>query len=1125
MRLDAGASGLRLNDAETTPMPDSSPPKRQYQPGRGSSTKGLMVARRPGPCYAELHCRTNFSFLQGASHADELVQRAAELDYGALAITDRNSLAGVVRAHVAAKDAGVKLLIGAEITPVDAAPAVLLATDRAAYGRLARLITRGRRSAPKGECYLTFDDVAEHAEGLLACVPTQHSPSDCLPLLRYRDVFSDRCYALAELHRGPHDQWLLDQMIQAANQAGVPLAAANDVHYHKPDRRFLQDVLTAIRHGCSVAELGSRLFPNGERYLKSPIQMAELFAECPDAIARTAEVAARCQFSLDELCYEYPEEAVQPIPGDGSSVRPLPPATPIQHLVRLTWEGARKRYPQGVPETIRRLIEHELLLIEELHYESYFLTVWDLVRFARSRDILCQGRGSAANSAVCYCLGVTSVNPDRIDVLFERFVSKERDEAPDIDVDFEHERREEVIQYIYGKYGRERAGMTAEVITYRPRSAVRDVGKALGLSLDCVDTLAKSLEHYHEQDLADRLPEAGLNPTSRTGRQLMTLTEQILGFPRHLSQHVGGMVITQGPLCELVPIENAAMPDRTVIEWDKDDLDALGILKVDCLALGMLTAIHKCFDLINTPPRPLADTLSFPLTLATVPPEDPAVYEMVSRADTVGVFQIESRAQMSMLPRLRPQCFYDLVIEVAIVRPGPIQGDMVHPYLRRRSGREPVKFPDERIKAVLGKTLGVPIFQEQAMRLAVVAAGFTPGEADQLRRAMGAWRRRGTIEQFRQKLINGIRANGYSAKFGERLFQQIRGFGEYGFPESHAASFALLVYVSAWLKRYHPAAFTVALLNSQPMGFYAPAQLIADARRHGVEVRSVDVNFSCWDCTLESATASATVEAGTVETPSSDAVPLPPAVAHERRDEFALRLGFRMVKGLSRSHVESIVECRAGRPFRSLDDFVCRSGLNKSVVTRLAKADTFRSFDLNRRSALWQSLSCEKRGRDSFSAKADTVEESRSAPSFLPRMSPLEEVVADYQTGGLSLRDHPLKFLRPILDERRAVRAGELAALPADRRVTVGGLVLLRQRPSTASGITFVTLEDETGLVNLIVRHTTWERYRRVARSADAMLAHGRLQRQDEVIHVLVDKLEDLSALLTGVETTSRDFR
>ena len=1053
-------------------MPDRSPPKRKSTPiaspqQRPRSSEHVRL-------YAELHCKTNYSFLEGASHPDELVQQAAELGYAALAITDRNSLAGVVRAHVAAKEVGLKLLIGAELSPVDAPPVVVLAQNRVAYGRLSTLITYGCRQAAKGECRFSFDDLARHAEGLLACVvlPENRLSEMTCSLARYGELFGDRCYLLAELHHGPHDRLRLQQMQRLAEETGVPLVAGNDVHYHHFERQTLQDVLTAIRHGCTVAELGHRRFPNAERYLKALAEMAERFADCPEAVQRTVKIADRCDFSLDELRYEYPAE--------------LCPAgiSPSEHLARLTWRGATDRYPQGVPEKVRTLIEHELQLIGELNYEAYFLTVWDLVRFARSRNILCQGRGSAANSAVCFCLGVTSVDPEQIDVLFERFVSKERNEAPDIDVDFEHERREEVLQYIYGKYGRDRAGMTAEVISYRPRSAVRDVGKALGLSLDRVDLLAKTLEHYEDDEkLARRLREAGMNPQSRVSRQLVALVRQVLGFPRHLSQHVGGMVMTAGPLSALVPIENAAMPNRTVIQWDKDDLDAAGILKVDCLALGMLTAIHKCFDLIEKHTGRL-------LTLANIPAEDPAVYEMISRADTMGIFQIESRAQMSMLPRLQPRCFYDLVIEVAIVRPGPIQGDMVHPYLRRRAGEEKVEYPDERVRSVLEKTLGVPIFQEQAMRLAVVAAGFTPGEADQLRRAMGAWRRRGVIDQFRQKLIGGMQANGYSTDFAERVFRQIQGFGEYGFPESHAASFALLVYVSAWLKRYFPAAFTASLLNSQPMGFYAPAQLIDDAKKHGVEVRPVDANFSDWDCTLEP------TEMG-----------------------FALRLGFRMIRGLSAQHGETIVKRRNGTPFTSFSNFTIRTKCGNAVLAKLSQADVFRSLGAERREALWEALPEQ--------TMLPLFEELPVAepPDTLPEMSPKQSVIADYQTTGLSLRGHPLEFARTLLDELNVVQTCELAELPVDRWYRVAGLILLRQRPSSAKGVTFVTIEDETGTANLIIRQEIWDRYRQVAHNASAIIAHGHLQREAGVIHLLVQKLEDLSASIATLGTRSRDFR
>lgn len=1062
-------------------MPELPPGKRQFR--HATDARATMHAMATGLRYAELHCRTNYTFLEGASHPDELVTRACELGHAALAITDRNSVSGVVRAHVAAKEHGLKLLIGAEITPDDAPPIVLWSMNRTGYGRLCRLITRGRRNAPKGECTLTLADVLEHADGLLAGLVLRQANSSLIESARQlREAFPDRAYLLAELHRGPDDARQLQRWITDAKQVGLPLVAANDVHCHVRERQSLQDVLAAIRHGCTVAELGERRFPNAERYLKSAAEMASLFAMCPDAVAWTVEIADRCQFSLDELRYDYPEELCP---------RGL---TPLQHLINLTWIGAKDRYPRGVTDKVRQLIEHELTLIGELNYAAYFLTVWDLVRFARSRGILCQGRGSAANSAVCFCLGVTSVDPDRIDVLFERFISKERNEAPDIDVDFEHERREEVLQYIYSKYGRDRSAMTAEFICYRPRSAIRDVGKALGLSLDRVDALAKQVDQRHDADnLANRVREAGLPPESRLGGQLVSLVTELLDFPRHLSQHTGGMVLTQSPLCEVVGIENAAMTDRTVIQWDKDDLDALGILKIDVLSLGMLTAIRWCFDLIHCHHNRR-------LTLATIPAFDHRVFGMVGRADTMGVFQIESRAQMSMLPRLKPRCFYDLVIEVALVRPGPIQGDMVHPYLRRRCGQEPVEYPDERIRSVLEKTLGVPLFQEQAMRLVVVAAGFSPGEADQLRRAMGAWRRRGVIDQFEKKLIDGMTANGYSAEFASRVFRQLRGFGEYGFPESHACSFALLVWASAWLKYHYPAAFTASLLNSQPMGFYAPAQLVSDARKHGVVVLPADVNFSEWNCTLER--------------PQSD-------------KPLALRLGFRMLNGFSLTDADALVVARGSRPFASMDDFFHRTGVSNAVATRLSRADAFRSLQLNRRESLWQALPDPDAGPLLDHLDSEPFDDAEPLPA-LPQLSGMEEVVADYRTVGLSLRDHPMKFLRPRLQQLQAVPAWKLATWPNGKRVSVAGLVLMRQRPSTAKGITFVTLEDETGQVNLIVRPEVWEQHRKVARTAAVMLATGPLQREGQVIHVLVNQLRDLSADfadLETLETHSRDFR
>jgi error-prone DNA polymerase len=1095
-----------------------------------------------GVRYAELHAKTNFSFLQGASHPDELAMRAAELGMAALAVTDRNTLAGVVRAHTAAKQLQLSLVIGAEIDLVDAPSVVLWTTDRASYGRLARLITIGHRQASKGEFRLTFDELASCSQGLLAGVLPRHgNPQDedrpeaggrrrekMLPpsplmgegwgegenaasgmsiegagpltrlaaqaslshegrgksngaalwegFARYRELFGDRGYLLAELSKGADDCQALGQLVEWSRRARLPLVAAGDVHYHARSRLALQDVLTAIRLRTTVAEAGAKLFPNAERYLKSPEEMAERFVAAPGALARTLEIAHRSTFSLDELRYEYPEELAPP------------GQTPLEYLTRLTWEGAQRRYPDGIPDKVRGLIEHELALIAELRYEAYFLTVYDMVRFARERDILCQGRGSAANSAVCYALGVTAVDPERLDLLFERFVSRERNEAPDIDVDFEHERREEVLQYLYDKYGRERAGMTAEVITYRPRSAVRDVGKALGLSLDRVDALAKSLEgHLFDDGLAARCADVGIDPQSFLGGRLIGLVRELVGFPRHLGQHVGGMVMTQGSLCELVPIENAAMDDRTVIEWDKDDLDELGILKVDCLALGMLTAIRKCFALVEK-------HTGRQLTLAGIPEGDQRVYDMIGRADTMGVFQIESRAQMSMLPRLRPRSFYDLVIEVAIVRPGPIQGNMVHPYLRRRAGEEPIAYPNEEIKAVLEKTLGVPLFQEQAMRLAVVAAGFTPGEADQLRRAMGAWRRPGIIEQFRQKLLDGMRARGLAREFAENVFNQIRGFGEYGFPESHAASFAMLVYVSSWLKCYYPAAFAAALVNSQPMGFYAPAQLVRNAREHGVKVRGADVNFSGWDCTLEEGA----------------------------RQSMALRLGLRMIGGLSEKHAQAIEAARRHGTFRGWDDFVRRTRLPGAVMARLAAADAFSSLELDRRGALWQALAEERKPLELPLFDPLPPEDEPVAP--LPRLELEGDVLADYRTTGLSLRAHPIQFRRDKLDALGIVPASHLATHPADRFVRVAGIVLVRQRPGTAKGITFVTLEDETGTANLIIRRDVWQRFYRVARTAAAMIASGRLQRQQQVIHVLVTQLEDLSESLRGLGSQSRDF-
>ena len=1097
--------------AKPRPHPAKAPPCDRVPAVVGATTARLHP-------YAELQVTTNFTFLTGASHPEELVQRAVELGHRAIAITDRHTLAGVVRAHIAAKDAGLPLVVGArlDLWPLawwESSPKVaptqdgnvsvlVYPTDRGSYGRLCRLLTVGKRRAPKGECWLALRDLEQHSAGVLVVAVARSRLDDeySRTLCRLREVFDDdRLSLAASCPYGPDDGERLAQIASVAAAVGVPLVAANDVHCHTPERRALQDVLTCIRHGCTIRQVGTRLWPNAERHLKSPEEMARLFRDHPDAIARTVRIAERgAAFNLDQLRYEYPDEVVPP----GRS--------PTQHLADLTWKGAAERFPgsEGVPEKVRVQIRHELALIAELRYEPYFLTVHDIVVFARSRGILCQGRGAAANSAVCYCLGVTAVDPTRIDMLFERFISRERNEPPDIDIDFEHERREEVIQYLYAKYGRERAALTAEVITYRGRSAVRDVGKAMGLSLDAVDRLAKNLDWWHGGTIEpERLREAGFNPADPTLRDVVALTAQLVGFPRHLSQHVGGFVITRGPLCESVPIENAAMPDRTIIEWDKDDLDAMGMLKVDVLGLGMLTCIRRCFGIVE-------QHHGRALTLATVPPEDPAVYDMVCKADTVGVFQIESRAQMSMLPRLRPRCFYDLVIEVAIVRPGPIQGKMVHPYLRRRSGEEAFTYPDERVKAVLGKTLGVPLFQEQAMGLAIVAAGFTPGEADALRRAMAAWKRKGNlIFRFGEKLIAGMTARGYAPEFAERCFEQIKGFSEYGFPESHAASFALLVYVSSWLKHHYPAAFAAALLNSQPMGFYAPAQIVRDATEHGVEILPVDVNASAWDCTLEGS-----------------------------QDAPALRLGMRLVDGLRQAAADAIARAVTRReegPFQTVESLwrsACGGvgvgggvGVRVADLRRLAAADAFGSMGLDRQGAMWQI----RRLRDDALPLFDdghNAAADHEPGAALPPIPLARTIRHDYDALGLSLKAHPLSLERARLDAMgvaTALRVRDAASFPHGKAVAVAGVVLVRQRPSTASGIVFMTIEDETGAANLILFPKVYERFRRAARHSVAVIAWGRVERQGEVVHIMVRRIGDLreqTAFATVSKSLSRDF-
>ena len=1062
------------------------------------------------PRYAELHCVSNFSFLQGGSRPEELVARAAALGYEAIALTDRATLSGMVRAHGAAKEAGIRLVIGAQLEPIDASPVVVWAAEASGYSNLCQLLTRGYAQAAEhagqpaarqaadecadecavvpqaGGCRLTLADIAHFASGLLAGVPLTGcgsretaGPFDAdrlsvaaAELGRLKDIFADRLWGLAEVALAGDDADRLAWFGRVGRRAAVPVAAAGDVRYHERSRLPLFDVLTAVRQGRTVEAIRGQLLPNGERHLHGRRRIAERFAALPGIVERAAEIAARCTFSLDELRYEYPDATVPP------------GRTTAEQLAHLAWKGAHKRYPIGIPEKVRDLILHELALIAELGYEAYFLTVLDIVRFARRRGILCQGRGSAANSAVCYCLGITSVDPARMNVLFERFVSRERSEAPDIDVDFEHHRREEVLQYIYESYGRDRAAMTAEVICYRLRSAVRDVGKALGLSLDRIDTLATVLDvGDRPEQLPTRLAEAGIDPVSDTGMRLVSLVGQLVGFPRHLGQHVGGMVMTRGRLTDLVPVQPATMPGRTIVQWDKNDLDELGILKVDCLALGMLTAIRRAFDLV-------ADTGGPRLTLATVPAEDPAVYEMICRADTVGVFQIESRAQMSMLPRLQPRCFYDLVIEVAIVRPGPIQGNMVHPYLRRRAGEELVNYPNDAIRAVLEKTLGVPLFHEQAMRLAVVAAGFTPGEADQLRRAMGAWRRPGVIDAFHQKLVDGMLARGLAREFAEQVFNQIRGFGEYGFPESHATSFALLVYVSAWLKCHHPAAFTAALLGSQPMGFYAPAQLVRDARAHGVTVLPADVNASHCHATLETCSKAETRK------PRAGSRP-------------ALRLGLEQVHGLGEAEAERIVAARQAGLFRLPRDLAQRAQLDRNALLHLARAGALASLGLSRRRAVWESMRCLEgpQRRPLLEGLADDELDDHDDDLGLPSMTRQEEVIADYRTGGLSLTAHPLTFERERLAAAGVLPIATATAAPEGHRICVAWIVLMRQRPATAKGMIFLTIEDETGAANIVVRPAVWAAADHSVRRTAVLQVWGRVQRRGTVVHVVAVRL------------------
>jgi len=1013
------------------------------------------------PGYAELHCVSCYTFLRGASSPEELVHRADELGYAALAITDECSVAGIVRAHVAAKDLKMKLIVGSEFTLADGLKLVLLVESLAGYETLCELITRARRAAPKGEYRLERADLPRAPEGLIAIwLPGGDSRLHAADGQWVAAQFPGNAWIGIGVHRAADDVARIAALEEMGRDTGMRCVAAGDVHMHVRDRKKLQDVMSAIRLKCTLAQAGRKLLANAERYLRTIGRISGIFP--PRLLAATLDLASRCRFSLDEIRYEYPEELV--------------PAgqTPTTHLRNLAYAGLARRYPDGAPESVVKTVEHELVLIREMQYEPFFLTVQDIVHFAREQGILCQGRGSAANSAVCYCLGITEVDPGRMSVLFERFISKERNEPPDIDVDFEHQRREEVIQYIYGKYGRERAALTAVVITYQPRSALRDVGKAMGLSLDQVDMLTASMAWWDNREvLGKRLAEAGFDLSNRLVHEVISLTQALVGCPRHLSQHPGGFVIDNRRLSRLVPVENATMPERTVIQWDKDDLDAMGLLKVDVLGLGMLSCIRRALDMVGK-------------RMQDVPAEDPQVYQMIQRADTIGVFQIESRAQMSMLPRLKPTCFYDLVIEVAIVRPGPIMGGMVHPYLRRREGNESVTYASEEVKKVLERTLGVSIFQEQVMQLAVVAAGFTAGEADKLRRAMAAWRRRGGIEPFRQKLVDGMLERGYKREYAEQIYQQIQGFGEYGFPESHAASFALLVYVSSWLKCHEPAAFACALLNSQPMGFYSVSSITQDAKRHGVVLLPANVQQSDVDSKLE--------------------------------DRNTLRLGLGMIKGLRADAAQRLVAARnAGGPFASTEDLARRARLERSDLSCLAAADAMASLSGHRREALWETLAVDAPTR-------------LALPSIIvppPRLdAPTEgqEIAGDYDTMGLTLRRHPLALLREKLEGRRIRSAEQVANSRNGQLIRTAGIVTCRQRPATASGVIFVTLEDETGYVNLIVWNDLAERQRRELLGSRLLAVHGEVQRQGLVVHVLARKLEDLSPMLGRLATTSHDF-
>lgn len=1035
--------------------------------------------------YAELQVTTHFSFLRGASSAAELFERAKELGIDALGVVDRNSLAGIVRALEASRATGIKLIVGCRLDLQDRMSVLVYPTDREAYSRLTRLITLGKSRGGKNNCILHWDDVITYSAGMIGILVPDLADDTCaVQLRRMSEVFKDRAYLSLCLRRRPNDQLRLHELSNMATRFKVKTVITNDVLFHEPGRRQLQDIVTCIRTGTTIDEVGFERERHADRYLKPPEEMERLFPRYPEALARTMEIANRCKFSLEELTYQYPEEAI------------IPGRTPQESLEHYVWECVPNRYPEGLPPDVLKIVRHELDLIQKMRYAPYFLTVFSIVRFARSQNILCQGRGSAANSAVCYILGITSIDPSTNDLLFERFVSQERDEPPDIDVDFEHERREEVIQWIYKTYTREKAALCATVTRYRAKGAIRDVGKALGLPEDLIKALSSGMWSWSEEVSDRNVRELNLNPDDRRLVLTLQLAQQLMGAPRHLGQHPGGFVLTHDRLDDLVPIEPASMKDRQIIEWDKDDVEALKMMKVDVLALGMLTCMSKAFDLIR-------EHKDEDLDLATIKQEDTATYAMIRKADTLGTFQIESRAQMAMLPRLKPRTFYDLVVQVAIVRPGPIQGDMVHPYLRRREGKEKVEYPTPELEAVLGKTLGVPLFQESAMRVAMVCAGFTGGEADQLRKSMATFKFTGGVSRFKEKLVSGMVRNGYTPEFAEKTFSQLEGFGSYGFPESHAASFALIAYASNFVKCHHPDVFCAALLNSQPMGFYAPAQIVGDARAHGVEVRPVCINRSRWDCALERI---------------------------GNTDRHAVRMGMRMVKGLAAADAARITAARMVTDFDSVDDVWRRSGVPAEALVQLAEADAFRpSLELERRDALWAIKALRDEPLPLFAAAAAreerTIAEQQEPEVTLRQMTDGHNVIEDYSHTGLTLRQHPIAFLRKDLEKRNIVTCEAAMNARDGRWICAAGLVLVRQKPGSAKGVMFITIEDETGPANIVVWPKLFEKRRRVVLGASMMAVHGRIQREGDVVHLVAQQLLDLSGDLSALADRDIDFK